>query len=229
MTREQAVREVAEAIVAVERPHPVRVAVDGVGASGKTVFADALAEEVRRGGRDVVRVSIDGFHNPAATRTRQGADSPRGYYEDSFDYGAFTSHVLEPLGPGGSRSIRRAVFDFRTDSPVDSPVEDVAPDAVLIVDGIFLLRPELLAGWDYRVFVEVDFDVALARALTRDLVLFGSAEAVEERYRARYIPGEKHYLDTVGPATLADVVIENNDFLNPGVRWCSNGRREETA
>jgi cytidylate kinase len=35
-------RELAERILAVERPHPVRVAIDGCSAAGKTTFADGL-------------------------------------------------------------------------------------------------------------------------------------------------------------------------------------------
>ncbi len=223
MTRESVIRQIAEAICAVERPHPIRVAVDGVGVAGKTFFADELAVEIERGGRTALRVSIDGFHNPASVRKRRGDSSPLGYYEDSFDYDAFVRHVLRPLGPGGSHRVRRAVYDFRADAPVESVEELLPVDGIAVCDGIFLLRPELNGHWDYRVFIDVDFSVALERALTRDLELFGSGEAVRERYRTRYIPGEQHYLDTVRPAGLADVVVGNNVFLNPRVRWCSKG------
>ncbi len=160
-------------------------------------------------------------------RKRQGDRSPRGYYEDSFDYDAFVHHVLGPLGPGGSRRVRRAVYDFRADSPVESPEELVPANGVVVCDGIFLLRPELNGYWDFRVFLDVSFDVALERALARDLELFGSIDAVRDRYRSRYIPGEQHYLDTVDPEALADVIIGNNDFLNPRVRWCSKRHGEE--
>ncbi len=221
MTRESVIRQIAAAIGAVERPHPIRVAVDGVGVAGKTVFADELAREIERAGRASLRVSIDGFHNTASVRKRQGDHSPRGYYEDSFDYDAFVHHVLGPLGPGGSRRVRCAVYDFRVDAPVESAEEPVPADGVAVCDGIFLLRPELNGHWDFRVFLDVSFEVTLERALTRDLELFGSEKAIRARYRLRYIPGEQHYLDAVDPKALADVVIGNNDFLNPRVRWCS--------
>ncbi|MCD4691183.1 uridine kinase [bacterium] len=214
-------RDVAGAIVAVKRSHPVRVAVDGIGVAGKTVFADALALEVERLGRPVVRMSIDGFHNPAHVRRRQGEFSALGYYEDSFDYDAFRTHVLIPLGAQGVRRFRRAVYDFRSDLPIEVPEEGLAEKAVAICDGIFLMRPEINEYWDFRVFLDVGFEVALNRALTRDLELFGSEDAVRERYGKRYTPGEQHYLNVVAPAELADVVVDNNDFLNPRVQWCT--------
>jgi len=36
-------------------------------------------------------------------------------------------------------------------------------DAVVIADGAYLLRPELRDLWDFRIFVEIDFDLVLAR------------------------------------------------------------------
>ena len=88
-------------------------------------------------------------------------------------------------------------------------------DAVLVLDGVFLLRPELMTLWEYRIWVDVPFDVALARARRRDVVLFGSAEAVEERYRSRYIPAQRLYLETAGPRERAEAIVENASLAHP--------------
>lgn len=50
-----------------------------------------------------VRVSLDGFHHPAAVRHRRGRHSPEGFFLDSYDYAAFRRLVLDPLAPGGAR------------------------------------------------------------------------------------------------------------------------------
>ncbi len=63
MNRRDTVEAVARLIVAVTRPHPVRVAIDGIDAAGKTMLADELAAAIRDCGRPVIRASIDGFHN----------------------------------------------------------------------------------------------------------------------------------------------------------------------
>ena len=138
MWRQQAIEDIALRITAVKRPHPVRVAIDGVDAAGKTTLADELVAVIRSLGRDVIRASIDGFHNPSAIRRSRGPLSPEGYFHDSFNYPALIDSLLEPLGPGGSRAFRRAIFDFRTDAPVETPVEHAAPDAILLLDGVFL-------------------------------------------------------------------------------------------
>jgi len=217
--RRALVSELATAIADLEIDHPVRVAVDGVGAAGKTVLADEVAEELERLGRSVIRAGVDGFHHPRDVRYRLGPLSPRGYYLDSFDHTAMMSCLLLPLGPGGSLRYRIATYDFRADAPVDAP-ELVAPrDAVLVFDGVFVLRPELRRHWDFRIFVDTSFDVTLERAMDRDTDLFGTPEDVRERYLCRYIPGEKLYLREASPRAHADVVVENDDPLDPALIW----------
>ncbi len=68
MTRDNLLVELSDAIGATERSHPVRVAIDGVGVSGKTVLADELADCLSGLGRSVIRASIDGFHRPRHRR-----------------------------------------------------------------------------------------------------------------------------------------------------------------
>jgi uridine kinase len=151
--RGEAVTAIAELVEGVSGPHPTRIAIDGPDAAGKTTPADELAEALRERGREVVRASIDGFHRPRSERCRQGPESPLGCYEDSFDYERIRAELLED-----------------------------AADAVLIFDGVFLLRPELADAWDLRIFVSVGFDEILRRARIRDAELFGSADEAERRY-----------------------------------------------
>ena len=197
-----------------ERPHPVRVAVDGPDAAGKTMLANELAE-FSAGKRQVIRAGIDGFHNPRELRYRRGPNSSEGYFLDSFDYETLRKLLLEPLGPGGSRRYRRAIFDYRVDGEVEAQEEEALPGAILIFDGVFLLRPELRGLWDFSIFVQADFDEIVRRAEARDRELMGGAEAVRERYRSRYIPGQELYFGRCAPQDVADVVVDNTDVSDP--------------
>jgi uridine kinase len=185
------VEELADRIQALRRPHPVRVAIDGVDAAGKTTLADELASALRRRGREVVRVSVDGFLRPRSERYRRGELSPEGYYHDSFDYTALRETIR------GAHS---------------------SQDAILLVEGVFLLRPELVEEWDLRIFVSVEPDEALRRALERDTPVFGSREEAERRYRLRYQPGQRLYFAEARPLDAADVVVVNDDPIRPAIR-----------
>lgn len=165
----------ADLVATLRRPHPVRVAIDGVDAAGKTTLADELAAVLAARGRPVIRACIDGFGRPRADRYRRGERSAEGYYHDAFDYPALRANLLEPLGPGGTRRHRTATFDVRTDQPRAAPLLLALPHAVLVFDGVFLLRPQLNDAWDLRIFLEVSFQETLRRAVQRDRALFGSA------------------------------------------------------
>lgn len=112
----------------------------------------------------------------------------------------------------------RAVFDFRTDQACASAIEMAAPDAVVIVDGVFLLRASLRDAFDVRIFCTAGFDEILRRACLRDAELFGSTDEVVRRYRGRYLPAQRRYLATDRPDQVADAVVDNEDPDNPTVR-----------
>jgi len=215
MDRTEAISDLADIIADINIGHPIRLGIDGVDASGKTMLADELVEPLQLRGRNVIRVSIDGFHNPSDIRYRKGRLSPQGYYDDSFNYPAIIINVLEPLGSEGNLEYRPAVFDFRTDSEVDAPLRRAEPESILIFDGIFLQRPELKQYWDFIVFVHADFDVTIKRAQRRDLYLFETAKNIRQIYEIRYIPSEIIYLEADSPLDGANVIWDNNDIENP--------------
>ena len=215
MKRLQLLEELVQRIVHIERPHPIRVAIDGVDAAGKTTLAEELVTPIQARGRPVIRASIDGFHHPAHLRYQRGSTSPEGYYHDSFNCEVLIECLLAPLGMGGSRRYRSAVFDFRTNSEVQVTPRVAEGHAVLLFDGVFLLRPELRGYWDFTIFVDVAFEVALVRAQQRDLTVFGNVSDVTQRYQQRYIPGQKLYLEACCPRQRADLVVENNDPGHP--------------
>lgn len=217
MKRSQLIEDLAGRIIQIKQVHPTRVAIDGPDAAGKTFLAQELGAQLLAQSRPVIRASIDAFHNPAGIRYSRGKTSPEGYYYDSFNYQALTKSLLVPLGPHGSRHYRSAVFDYRTDSELETKVEAAETNAILVFDGVFLLRPELLPHWDLTIFVEAAFAVSLARAEERDAAIFGSLEAVRQSYEQRYIPGQKLYFDECRPKERATVVVDNDDLSNPTI------------
>jgi uridine kinase len=68
----------ADSVGRVDLPHPIRVAVDGRDAVGKTTLADELAERLRLADCEVIRASIDGFHRPRTERYCSTASSSCG-------------------------------------------------------------------------------------------------------------------------------------------------------
>ncbi|MFD4675639.1 gamma-glutamylcyclotransferase [Lentzea sp. NPDC058450] len=208
--RERVLNRVADHLAGQARP--LRVAVDGITASGKTTFARELAAAVTARGRSAAHLSMDGFHHPRAVRHRLGRDSADGYYRDAYDFAAFSRLVLEPLGPGGDRRYRQRIIDLRSDTPLDETPTKAPDDLVLVVDGSFLQR-EL--EWDEVVFVDTPFPVAFDRGTRRDAELLGGLEEAARAFETRYHAASRRYLDEVGPAARASVVVGNEDVTHP--------------
>ncbi|HEX8303454.1 MAG TPA: hypothetical protein VF612_01130 [Jatrophihabitans sp.] len=183
----------------------VRVGIDGVDGAGKTCFADELADALRAADRPVVRVGVDDFHQVRAIRYRRGRGSPSGFWLDSFDYPRLWAEVLDPLGPGGSRRYRPAGHDLATDQVLRPPLLTAPAGAVLVLDGIFLHRPELAGAWDLSIFLDVGFAETARRMAGRD----GSDPDPEHPSTARYVKAQRRYLAECRPGQRADIVIDN--------------------
>jgi uridine kinase len=213
--RADVLAELVELICAVTVEHPTRVAIDGLDAAGKTTLADELAPLVEARGREAIRVSLDDFHRPRAERYRRGRDSPEGYYEDSFDHEALRARVLIPLGPAGDLRYRSRAFDLGRDRPAASKTLSASRDAIVLVDGVFLQRPELEDYWDVTVWVDIPLGESMRRGIERDRRYHESEPEIRRLYERRYAPGQELYLRAANPAARADVVFGNSDPDSP--------------
>jgi len=152
------------------------VAVDGLTGSGTSGFADDLADAFRAAGSQVVRAAIDDY-----SRSDAGAStSAQTYYDTAYDYDALRSSLIVPFRRGESGP---------------------EGDAVLIVDGVFLLRPELAGVWQSTVCLFVPAEDA-----------FGRADLDPASTRA---DAERLYLHRVDPRRKALANIDNTDPEHP--------------
>ena len=229
MTRARVLGELTARIASVSLGRPVRLAIDGRLGSGKTMLADELAALLSARRRPVIRTSIDGFHRPKAQRYARGRTSPEGYYYDARDLQAVMRLLLAPLGPGGDRHYRVASFDLENDRPMDQEATLAPANAILIVDGTFLQRPELAGGFDVAIYVAAADDVATARGVSRDSARLGGMTAAANLYAARYRPAFKLYEHLCAPEIRADAILHNDDLAEPNLTIRPDGALAATS
>jgi len=215
MLRNELISEIANRILNLKLSHPIRVGVSGITASGKTTLANELMMELQLRKMDVVSTSIDHFHNPRAVRYRQGKESAIGYYEDAHDYHTFKQKLLIPLGPAGNLQYQTISLDLDKDEFVRTESKVANKDSIFIIDGTFLFKKELSNLFDYKIFVNTDFEMARKRGARREEGNFGSYDQAEVMFMNRYHAASRMYLEEHLPQLTADVVINNDDLENP--------------
>ncbi|WP_144510803.1 zeta toxin family protein [Bacillus sp. FJAT-22090] len=215
MLREELISTLASSILKLKTNHPIRVGISGITASGKTTLANELTKELQSMKKNVIRTSIDNFHHPKNHRYRQGKESAIGYYEDAHDYDSFKEKLLIPLGPEGDLQFQRSSLDLERDEYVQPKLQLAPKDMILIVDGTFLFKKDLIDLYDYKIFVKTDFELARTRGAKREEKNFGGYEIAQDMFKNRYHAACKLYLEQHLPELHADVVVLNNNLKNP--------------
>jgi len=213
LTREQLVVQLAAHILALPDDAPRAVALTGMSCAGKTTLAAEVAVVVAGAGRPVVATAYDDFHHPRDRRYRRGRTSAEGYLDDAFDPAALRRLVLDPVA-AGAREVVTASYDLAADEPVDREPVPVAAGSVVLVEGSFLLVPELAGCWDLAIMVVADPQTVLDRAVVRDADL-GTPEQVREMYLRRYLAAESLHHERDDPWSRADLVIDLTDPTAP--------------
>ncbi|MET9378505.1 hypothetical protein ABZX98_30960 [Streptomyces sp. NPDC002992] len=208
------IEEIARAILA-RGPGRLLVGIDGFTAAGKTSFGHELAEWLAGAGRPVLRATLDDFKKPWKDRHLYDRESGEGYYRNAYDYESVRRLLLDPGRSPEADSCALCGIDPLTQLDHSAQRTPLAPDAVIVVDGVFAFRPEIDDYWDYRVWLDVDAELSVRRGAERDVDWAGSE--AETLHRGRYGVAQRIYLDEVDPLPRMDVVVDNTDFARPRV------------
>lgn len=124
------------------------VAVDGDPGLTGALAAD-IAEELGRRGHAAFRASAADFARPRGERS--GAPTA---YADGIDHSVLRRILIEPFRMGGGAAFVTAAYDVAREAPVPAKWRSGPDDAILLVDGLYLLRPELRGLWNASIRVD---------------------------------------------------------------------------
>ena len=204
-------REVCERILADKaknKPYkPYILGVDGIGCSGKTVLSDKLNETLQGYNLRIQVLHIDDFIVQKAERDDTSKRTlAENYYEIQFRYDYLKDTILTPMRKGKGGFVEAEFYDLSTDSYNVNQV-NLFPD-ITILEGVFLHRPELDGFMDLSVYMSIDRETQLARAISRYQKEPNRVASIE-KYEKKYNPAEERYIRECDPAKKADILFDN--------------------
>ncbi|MEK4426453.1 uridine kinase family protein [Solibacillus sp. FSL K6-1523] len=168
------------------------IGIDGCGGSGKSTFADKIKEECS----NVTIVHKDDFYLPSSeiinthpTKKPIGAD---------FDWKRLLTQVLEPLSQEKEGHYQR--YDWDTDSLAEWHTVPVG--GIVIIEGVYSIRKELVDRYDFKVWVDCPREKRLSRGLDRD------GEEAREMWENNWMISEDIYVEKHKPYESADIVAD---------------------
>ncbi|MBU8933285.1 MAG: HAD hydrolase-like protein [candidate division Zixibacteria bacterium] len=199
------------------------VGINGIDTSGKTFFAKSLANYLRAKGYTTQLIHLDDFHNRREVRNR-GTDEIEAYIRNAFDLNRLTDELLKPIVRGEAIEKELVLLDLDSDSFERREHFSCDQETIVIVEGVLLYREPLDVFFDYRIFLQIDFDELLRRAEIRDVPKYG--QEFLRRYHEKYIPVQEWYINKCSPMERSDLIIDNNDYKLPRIRQLKTNRNK---
>ncbi len=162
------------------------VGISGLDGAGKTTFTNKLAENLKQVGIQSTLLHIDDFNNHDVQARiydayMQGKFTDahfRNYYEASIDYGRVAAAIAEAKKQG-----------------------------LVIIEGVFLFKPQLNHLFDLRINIDVDPKIARVRFAKRKAEI-GDPRPVEV-FDDIWLPAFKKYVGEHGKNFRIDIIIPN--------------------
>lgn len=163
----------------------VSVAIDGVDPAATDAFGADLVELLKKRGHSAFAARMNDFVSPRERREAWGADSAEVRYRNTYDYSVLRRVLIDPFKMGGSTGFVAAAYDRAREQQIQAKWLTAPEDAILVVSGEFLQRPELKGMWNFTAWLESapgdpdDKLAAAARKLyAKDVKVRESASAI---------------------------------------------------
>lgn len=183
---------------------PTIIAITGASASGKTLFAKTIYDELLEelGGNGITIIKEDAYyhaqdHLPMHEREQNNYDHP-----NAFEHDLMSKHLTALLN---NQAIDMPVYCYQTHTRTEE-TKPIEPTPIILVEGILLFANQVLRDcFDIKVYMDTPLDICLIRRIQRDTVERGrSIESITSQYLNtvrpmyyQFIEPEKSWADLV--------------------------------
>ncbi len=197
------------------------IGIAGGTGSGKTSIAQAILEDLKKGGEKALLLEQDSYYikndeMPFDERVKLNYDHP-----DVIDFDLLEKHIIDLTN---GQSIEKPIYNFAQYNRCKE-TEIVESKPIIIVEGILILSiPKIRKLLDMKIFVDTDDDERLLRRMERDIQERGrSFENIKNQYIKTVKP---MHLEFVEPSKrYADVIIPRGKENEIGIKMVSSRLR----
>ena len=188
-------------------PHskPTIIAITGASASGKSLFAQTIYEELIQeiGEQGISIIKEDAYYRKQCHLSMDQRIQTNYDHPDAFEHTLLAEHLKQIVQ---KKPVNCPVYCYKTHTRLDETIE-VKPTPIVLVEGILLFsNPELREQFDIKVYMDTPLDICLIRRIQRDTVeRERTIESITQQYMNMVRP---MYYQHIEPAkAFADVVI----------------------
>src|SRR5215813_1388829 len=208
------VRKILEQRANIPDTRSLLVGISGIDGCGKGYLATQLQAHLALRGVIPAILNVDGWLNLPHKRFDQNALAVN-FYENAVRLDQFFSQLVLPLRE--RRSIHlEADFTDETASDYRKHTYDYQDVSVVLVEGIFLFKPQYRKYFDLAIWVDCSFPTALARAIERAQEGLSPANTIAA-YDTIYFPAQRIHLAQDKPRENADLIFENDIYAKQPV------------
>jgi len=184
---------------------PTIIAIAGASASGKTLFAQTIYDELllELGNDGISIIKEDAYYKDQAHLALKERELTNYDHPNAFEHTLMSEHLQQLVQ---NKTIECPVYCYKTHTRTNDTLT-LSPTPIILVEGILLLsNPELRDKFDIKVYMDTPLDICLIRRIKRDTVERDrSIESITNQYLDTVRP---MYYQFIEPSKLwADIVI----------------------
>lgn len=192
------------------------IGIAGGTGSGKTTVARSVMERLGTG--QATLISQDNYYKDHSNLSMEERAAINYDHPFAFDNELLAEH-LGVLREG--RPAFAPVYDFTTHARSKSESVQLAPNPIVMIEGLHVLSDETLRGLlDIKVFVDTDPDVRILRRVLRDIEERGrTIQSIHHQYLTTVKPMHEAFIEP--SKKYADLIIPEGGHNEVGVQLLS--------
>ncbi len=183
------------------------VGISGIDGAGKSTLSKQLCEKLHERGINAYTVHGDDFLFERKVRNAN-PDQAIAYYYETFDYNKLFNEIIVPLKEEKEFYKVVELLDWESDTFYTKEFKIKAP-CIILVEGVLLFKKQIAHVFDYNIWIDIDFEVGLSRALRRerDIHYYKDKEEIENRYLNRFYAGQKLHFEYDEPNKSYNYIV----------------------